>query len=182
MINIIHYSVQFSWSVTSNSLWLHGLQHTRPLCPSPTSRVHIISQLQIKTMRYRFTPIKWPRKPPQHCKAIIFQLKKNKRMAQTQHTNSNQRLVSMWSDRNSHSLLVGVQMTQTLEDNLAVSHETKYLFRWLRTKESACQCWRHKRCGFKPWVRKILKGEMATHSSILAWNIPWTWSLIGCSL
>ena len=61
-------------------------------------------------------------------------------MAQTQHTNSNQRLVSMWSDRNSHSLLVGVQMTQTLEDNLAVSHETKYLFRWLRTKESACQC------------------------------------------
>ena len=30
-------------------------------------------------------------------------------MAQTQHTNSNQRLVSMWSDRNSHSLLVGVQ-------------------------------------------------------------------------
>ena len=73
-------------------------------------------------------------------------------------------------------------MTQTLEDNLAVSHETKYLFRWLRTKESACQCWRHKRCGFKPWVRKILKGEVATHSSILAWKIPWTWSLIGCSL
>ena len=27
---------QFSHSVISNSLWLHGLQHTRPLCPSPT--------------------------------------------------------------------------------------------------------------------------------------------------
>ena len=23
-------------------------------------------------------------------------------------------------------------------------------------KESACQCWRHKRCGFDPWVGKIL--------------------------
>ena len=30
-------------------------------------------------------------------------------------------------------------------------------------------------CRFKPWVRKIpLEKEMATHSSILAWRIPWT--------
>ena len=29
-------SVQFSRSVTSNSLQPHGLQHTRPPCPSPT--------------------------------------------------------------------------------------------------------------------------------------------------
>ena len=29
-------SVQFSHSVMSNSLWSHGLQHTRPSCPSPT--------------------------------------------------------------------------------------------------------------------------------------------------
>ena len=29
-------SVQFSCSVTSNSLWPHGLQYTRLLCPSPT--------------------------------------------------------------------------------------------------------------------------------------------------
>ena len=28
----------FSHSVMSNSLWAHGLQHARPLCPSPTSR------------------------------------------------------------------------------------------------------------------------------------------------
>ena len=33
-------SVQFSRSVVSNSLWPHELQHTRPLCPSPTPRVH----------------------------------------------------------------------------------------------------------------------------------------------
>ena len=29
-------SVQFSHSVMFNSLWSHGLQHTRPSCPSPT--------------------------------------------------------------------------------------------------------------------------------------------------
>ena len=29
-------SAQFSRSVVSDSLWHHGLQHTRPPCPSPT--------------------------------------------------------------------------------------------------------------------------------------------------
>jgi len=44
--------------------------------------------------------------------------------------------------------------------------------RWLSGKESICQCRRRK---FNPWVRKIpLEEEMATHSSILAWKIPWT--------
>ena len=31
-------SVPFSYSVVSNSLWLHGLKHTSLLCPSPTPR------------------------------------------------------------------------------------------------------------------------------------------------
>ena len=33
-------SVQFSRSVMSESLWPHGLQHTRPPCPSPTPGVY----------------------------------------------------------------------------------------------------------------------------------------------
>ena len=33
-------SVQFSYSVVSNSLWPHEPQHARPPCPSPTPRVH----------------------------------------------------------------------------------------------------------------------------------------------
>ena len=37
---LIKESIQFSCSVTSDSLWPHGLQHTRPPCPSPTSRVY----------------------------------------------------------------------------------------------------------------------------------------------
>ena len=31
-------SIQFSCSVVSDSLWPHGLQHVRLLCPSPTPR------------------------------------------------------------------------------------------------------------------------------------------------
>ena len=33
-------SVQFSHSVVSDSLWPHGLQHTRPPCQSPSPGVH----------------------------------------------------------------------------------------------------------------------------------------------
>ena len=36
-------SVQFSRSVTSDSLRLHGLQHARPPCPSPTPRAYLNS-------------------------------------------------------------------------------------------------------------------------------------------
>ena len=42
-------------------------------------------------------------------------------------------------------------------------------------KQKTLQCRRYKRRGFDHWVRKIpLEKEMATHSSILAWRIPWT--------
>ena len=34
------YSVQFSCSLVSDSLWPHESQHTRPPCPSPTPRFH----------------------------------------------------------------------------------------------------------------------------------------------
>ena len=33
-------SVQFSHSIVSDSLRPHGLQHTRPLCPSPAPGIH----------------------------------------------------------------------------------------------------------------------------------------------
>ena len=33
-------SIQFSYSVVSSSLQPHGLQHTRPSCPSPVPRVY----------------------------------------------------------------------------------------------------------------------------------------------
>ena len=43
---------------------------------------------------------------------------------------------------------------------------------WLNVKKSSCQCRRHK-VGFLCQEDPLDK-EMATHSSILAWGIPWT--------
>ena len=40
MLNIINYSVQFSCSVVSDSLWSHESQHARPPCSSPSPGVH----------------------------------------------------------------------------------------------------------------------------------------------
>ena len=45
------------------------------------------------------------------------------------------------------------------------------LLRWLSGKESACNA-RDK--GLIPGSRRALEKEMATHSSVLAWKIPWT--------
>ena len=39
----------------------------------------------------------------------------------------------------------------------------------------------HRSRGFDPWVRTILAEGMATHSSTLAWRIPWTESLAAYS-
>ena len=52
----------------------------------------------------------------------------------------------------------------------------------LSGKEPAGQCRRGRRHGFDLWVGKIpWSGKWSTHSSILAWRIPWTGSLVGYS-
>ena len=38
----------------------------------------------------------------------------------------------------------------------SVLYKLKGIPKWLSGKESTCQHRRHKRCGFDPWVRKIL--------------------------
>ena len=50
---------------------------------------------------------------------------------------------------------------------------------WLSGKESTCQCRSHRRYKFDPWVRDLLEKKMATHSRIIAWEIPWIGSLVG---
>ena len=42
-------------------------------------------------------------------------------------------------------------------------------------KEPTCQCRRHKRHGFDPWIGRLpLEEGMAIHSSVLFQRIPWT--------
>ena len=63
------HSVQFSHSVVSNSLWPHGLQHSRPPCPSPTPRVNSnscpLSQWCHPTISSSVVPFSsWPQSLP----------------------------------------------------------------------------------------------------------------------
>ena len=56
------------------------------------------------------------------------------------------------------------------------------LLTWHSGKELTHPCRRPKKCRFNPWVREdLLEKEMATHSSILAWEIPQTEELMGYS-
>ena len=48
-------------------------------------------------------------------------------------------------------------------------------------KEPACHCRRRGRHGFGLGLEEPLQKEMAAHSSVLAWWIPWTEDLAGCS-
>ena len=55
------------------------------------------------------------------------------------------------------------------------SHSSFCCSLWLSSLlYTACQCRRHKRCGFDPGVGRSPGGEgMAAHFSILAWRIAW---------
>ena len=83
-------SVQFSRSVLSDSLPHHGLQHTRPLCLSPTPRVysnscplswwchqpsHLLSpSLPTFNLSQNQSLFKWVRSSHQVAKVLEFQL------------------------------------------------------------------------------------------------------------
>ena len=40
--------------------------------------------------------------------------------------------------------------------NFGLFYQAAWAFRWLSGKEPTCQCRRYKRCGFDPWLQKIL--------------------------
>ena len=56
-----YFTVQSSRSVVSDSLWPHGLQHTRPPCPSPASGVYSNS-----------CPLSWWCHPAISCSVVPF--------------------------------------------------------------------------------------------------------------
>ena len=86
------------------------------------------------------------------------------------------------SPSNEHSGLISFRMdwldllaVQGTLKSLLWHHSSKASIFWhsvAQMVESHLQC---RRSSFNPWVRKIpLEEEMETHSSILAWKIPWT--------
>ena len=53
--------------------------------------------------------------------------------------------------------------------------------RWLRGKEPTCQCWRHETRVWPLCQEDPLEEDIATHSSILAWESHGQMSLVGPS-
>ena len=70
---------------------------------------------------------------------------------------------------NEDSFMLGTEIKLTLITRKLTSIDG--LPRWFSGKESTCQC---RRCKFDPLIRNLLEKEMATHFSILAWEIQWT--------
>ena len=65
-------SVHFSCSVVSDSLRPHELQHIRPPCPSPTSRVHSnISEGSQNWSRGCCHPPRWLRRHCEHARSKV---------------------------------------------------------------------------------------------------------------
>ena len=56
-------SVQFSCSVMSNSLWPHGLQHTRPPCPSRTPSLLKLKSIESSDATQPSHPLSFPSPP-----------------------------------------------------------------------------------------------------------------------
>ena len=71
--------------------------------------------------------------------------------------------------------IYGVAQSRTQLKQLSSSSRERICFPGGASgKEPACQCGRYNRGRFNPWVGKIPEKEMASHSSSLAWRIPWT--------
>ena len=61
-----------------------------------------------------------------------------------------------------------------LTDRALLEIEDMVINQFKINKHTIGQCFKKLRGGFNPWVREDpLEKDMATHSSILAWKIPW---------
>ena len=69
----------------------------------------------------------------------------------------------------------------SLEKVASAANLGSSLIEWRATKQKELWCRRHERWGFDPWVGKIPGEGNATHSIILAWEIPWQRSLVAYS-
>ena len=154
-------SVQFSRSVVSDSLRPHESQHTRPPCPSPTPGVHSNS----------YPSSRWCH-PTISSSVFPF----SSRLQSFPASGSFPMSFEPYPCNNRNKLTVvqsypKFQMPSNLVGTIWVRVRITGLPWQLSGKESTCQC---RRYGFNPSQEDPLEKGMATNSSILAWEIPWT--------
>ena len=174
-------SVQFSHSVVSNSLQPHGSQDTRLPCPSPNPGVYpnsCPSNDLILCHPLRLLPSIFP-------SIRIFSNEPDLRIRWPKYWSFSFTI----SSSNEHPGLISFRMD--LLDLLAVQGTLKSLLQHHSSKASILQCSaffgasmvaqvvKHLPAVQETQVRSLgwedpLEKEMATHSSTLAWKIPWT--------
>jgi len=142
----------------SDSLQPHGLQHVRPPCPSPTPRVYSnscpLSLWCCPAISSSVVPANYVSEISKPGKDIVFGFKDPR---------------SVW--------LSSLQFLPLVGSHLSLIPMTQ----WLKNPPAMQEA--------ETWIQSLgredpLEKEMATHSSIFAWKVPWTeepgrWQSVG---
>ena len=156
MVNVYHrvdnvfavVSVQLSHLVVSNSLRPHGLQHTRPPCPSPIPGVYTnscpLSQWCHTTVSSSVVPIFHLQSFPDQCLFFFFLLYNTVLVVFSNESALRVRWPKYWSfsfhfsPSNEHSGLISFRMDWL--DHLAGQGTLKHLLQHHSSKASIFQC------------------------------------------
>ena len=182
----------FSGSVMSNSLGPHELQHSRLLCPSPSPRAFSnscpLSQWHHPTISSSVVPFSCLQSSPASRSFLMSQL----------FTSGDQSIEASASasvlPMNIKGLISFKKLPLGLRNSCrraASTDDYDILVYWYSRKYSrvslVAQMVKNLPAVQKTWVQSLgredpLEKGTATHSSILAWRIPWQRSLEGYSL
>ena len=126
------HSVQFDCSVMSNSLWPHGLQHPRPLCPSPTPRIYSTHVHWVRDAIQPSNPLSSPSLP-------TFSLSQHQGIFKW--VNSSHMVARVLEFQLQHQSFQGIFRTDFLSDFLAAQGTLKSLLQHQSSKASIRQRW-----------------------------------------
>ena len=139
----------FGHCVVPSSLWLFGLQHIRLPCPSLSPGVCSDSR---PLSRWCYLTISSSATPSSFCLKSFPASDGTK----SQRSQANLRDLGTDSDSKTECHPEKHQNARISEPRICNQVDLRLgLPRWLSGEESTCQCRRHKRCRFNPWVRKI---------------------------
>ena len=154
-------SDQISRSVVSDSLWPHESQHARPPCPSPTPRVHSDSR---PSSQWCHPAISSSVVPFSSCPQS---LPASESFPMSQHNNVNQ-LYFNWKKKKRIYVNTLPSRRWSLISPLLTSWAS-LVVQLVKNLPATWDTW----VLSLGWEDPLEKGK-ASHSSILAWRIPWT--------
>ena len=172
--NIVDLSVQFSHSVVSDSSRPHESQHARPPCPSPAPGVHPDSHPSSQWCH-----------PAISSSVVPF-------FSCPQSFPASESFPMSWLINSGYFTYIQKVLFQILSKTIGEGNGTPLQYFCLENPMDG-GTWKaavHGVAEGQTWLSNFtftfhfhaLEKEMATHSSVLAWRIPGTGSLVGCRL